>query len=188
MSKAGDFDFKDISRRMEGAVEALKKEFSGLRTGRASPALLDPIKIDAYGSLTPINQVGTVTVPESRMLSVQVWDKNLAPAVDKAIRNSSLGLNPVVEGTLIRIPIPPLNEERRAELAKTAGSYAEQARVAVRNVRRDGMDALKRAEKDSLISEDEHKRLSDQVQKETDSSIESIDQLLKQKQEEITQV
>jgi ribosome recycling factor len=173
---------------MDGAVEALKKEFSGLRTGRASAALLDPIKVDAYGSPTPIPQVGTVTTPEPRMLSVQVWDKNLAPAVDKAIRNSSLGLNPVVEGALIRIPIPPLNEERRAELAKTAGAYAEQARVAVRNVRRDGMDALKRAEKDNHISEDEHKRYSDQVQKATDAEIEHIDQLLKQKQEEITQV
>lgn len=188
MSKAGDFDLKDIQRRMDGAVEALKKEFAGLRTGRASVALLDPIKIDAYGSPTPINQVGTVSVPEPRMLSVQVWDKNLAPAVDKAIRNSSLGLNPVVEGTLIRIPIPPLNEERRAELAKTAGTYAEQGRVAVRNVRRDGMEALKRAEKDNLISEDEHKRYSDQVQKATDASIASIDELLKSKQEEITQV
>ncbi|TRO96104.1 ribosome recycling factor [Glycocaulis profundi] len=188
MSKAGDFDLNDIKRRMDGAVEALKKEFSGLRTGRASAALLDPIKVDAYGSPTPIPQVGTVTTPEPRMLSVQVWDKNLAPAVDKAIRNSSLGLNPVVEGTLIRIPIPPLNEERRAELAKTAGAYAEQARVAVRNVRRDGMDALKRAEKDNHISEDEHKRYSDQVQKATDAEIEHIDQLLKQKQEEITQV
>ncbi|KPP82936.1 MAG: ribosome recycling factor Frr [Oceanicaulis sp. HLUCCA04] len=188
MSKDGGFDLKDIQRRMDGAVEALRKEFSGLRTGRASIGLLDPIKIDAYGSPTPINQVGTVSVPEPRMLSVQVWDKNLAPAVDKAIRNSSLGLNPVVEGTLIRIPIPPLNEERRAELAKTAGTYAEQARVAVRNVRRDGMEALKKAEKDNLISEDEHKRNSDLVQKATDNNIASIDELLKTKQDEITQV
>lgn len=188
MSKDGDFDLKDIQRRMDGAVEALRKEFSGLRTGRASIGLLDPIKIDAYGSPTPINQVGTVSVPEPRMLSVQVWDKNLAPAVDKAIRNSSLGLNPVVEGTLIRIPIPPLNEERRAELAKTAGTYAEQARVAVRNVRRDGMEALKKAEKDNLMSEDEHKRNSDLVQKATDNNIAAIDELLKTKQDEITQV
>ena len=140
-----NFDLKDIKRRMEGAVEALKKEFSGLRTGRAHSSLLDPIKVDAYGSLTPISQVGTVSTPDARMLSVQVWDKSLVGAVDKAIRNSSLGLNPVVEGTLLRIPIPPLNEERRQELAKTAGNYSEQARVAVRNVRRDGMDALKRA-------------------------------------------
>ena len=188
MSKAGDFDLNDIKRRMDGAVDALKKEFSGLRTGRASTALLDPIKIDAYGTPTPINQVGTVSTPEPRMLSIQVWDKTHAPAVDKAIRNSSLGLNPVVEGTLIRIPIPPLNEERRAELAKTAGSYAEQAKVAVRNVRRDGMDQLKRAEKENLISEDELKKFSDQVQKATDAEIGRIDELLKTKQEEITHV
>ncbi len=183
-----EFDINDIKRRMDGAVDALKKEFSGLRTGRASAGLLDPIKVDAYGSPTPINQVGTVTVPEPRMLSVQVWDASLAPAVDKAIRNSALGLNPVVEGPLIRIPIPPLNEERRGELAKTAGSYAEQARVAVRNVRRDGMDTLKRSEKDGDISEDVQKKLSDQVQKATDASIEEIDTLLKTKQDEITQV
>jgi ribosome recycling factor len=183
-----DFDINDIKRRMSGAVDALKKEFSGLRTGRASASLLDPIKVEAYGTPTPINQVGTVTVPEPRMLSVQVWDASLAPAVDKAIRNSSLGLNPVVEGPSIRIPIPPLNEERRADLAKTAGGYAEQARVAVRNVRRDGMDALKKSEKAGDISEDELKKLSDQVQKATDSVIGDIDELLKTKQDEITQV
>ena len=182
------FDIKDIERRMEGAVDALKKEFSGLRTGRASANLLDPIKVDAYGTLTPLNQVGTVSVPEPRMLSVQVWDRNLASAVEKAIRNSSLGLNPVSEGQLIRIPIPPLNEERRAELAKTAGSYAENARVAVRNVRRDGMDTLKKSEKDGDISEDEHKKLADQIQKATDAKIGAIDALLKAKQDEITQV
>ncbi|MGX6648028.1 ribosome recycling factor [Maricaulaceae bacterium MS644] len=183
-----DFDIKDIKRRMDGAVDALKKEFSGLRTGRASASLLDPIKVEAYGTPTPINQVGTVTVPESRMISVQVWDHNLAPAVDKAIRNSSLGLNPVMEGPSIRIPIPPLNEERRAELAKTAGSYAENARVAVRNVRRDGMDSLKKAEKDGDIGEDEQKKLSDQVQKATDAAISEIDEMLRTKQDEITQV
>ncbi|MGJ3233315.1 MAG: ribosome recycling factor [Oceanicaulis sp.] len=182
------FDIKDIKRRMDGAVDSLKKEFAGLRTGRASASLLDPIKVEAYGSPTPINQVGTVTVSDARMISVQVWDHNLAPAVDKAIRNSSLGLNPVVEGPSIRIPIPPLNEERRAELAKTAGSYAEQARVAVRNVRRDGMDSLKKAEKDGDISEDEHKKLADQVQKATDAKISEIDEMLKAKQDEITQV
>lgn len=187
MTTAG-FDLQDIKRRMSGAVDALKKEFAGLRTGRAHSSLLDPIKVEAYGSPTPITQVGTVSTPESRMLSVQVWDKTLVPAVDKAIRNSSLGLNPVVEGTLLRIPIPPLNEERRQELAKTAGAYAEHARVAVRNVRRDGMDALKRAEKNGEIGEDEHKKLADQVQKATDDNIEMIDQLLKQKQEEIMQV
>ena len=183
-----DFDIKDIKRRMDGAVDSLKKEFGGLRTGRASASLLDPIKVEAYGTPTPINQVGTVTVPESRMISVQVWDHNLAQAVHKAIRNSSLGLNPVMEGPSIRIPIPPLNEERRVELAKTAGSYAENARVAVRNVRRDGMDSLKKAEKDGDIGEDEQKKLSDQVQKATDATISEIDEMLRSKQDEITQV
>ena len=182
------FSLKDIEKRMDGAVEALKKEFAGLRAGRASAGLLDPVKVDAYGTLTPINQVGTIGTPEARMLSIQVWDRNLAGAVDKAIRNAGLGLNPVMEGAMIRIPIPPLNEERRAELAKTAGSYAEQARVAVRNVRRDGMDALKKAEKDGDMSEDEQKKLADQVQKATDNRISEIDQLLATKQEEITQV
>ena len=183
-----EFDIKDIKRRMSGAVDSLKTEFSGLRTGRAHSSLLDPIKVEAYGSPTPISQVATVTTPEPRMLSVQVWDKSMVPAIDKAIRNSSLGLNPVVEGALLRIPIPPLNEERRQELSKTAGTYAEQAKVAVRNVRRDGMDSLKRQEKDGQISEDEHKKLADQVQKATDETISSIDQLLKSKQEEIMQV
>ncbi|MCC5996554.1 MAG: ribosome recycling factor [Oceanicaulis sp.] len=182
------FSLKDIEKRMDGAVEALRKEFSGLRTGRASAGLLDPVKVDAYGSPTPLNQVGTISTPEARMLSVQVWDRNLAGAVDKAIRNAGLGLNPVMEGALIRIPIPPLNEERRAELAKTAGGYAEQARIAVRNVRRDGMDSLKKAEKDGEISEDEHKKFADQVQKATDNHIAVIDDLLKTKQDEITQV
>ena len=182
------FDIQAIRRRMDGAVESLKKEFAGLRTGRASAGLLDPIKVEAYGTPTPISQVGTVTVPESRMINVQVWDASLAGAVERAIRNSALGLNPVVEGTLLRIPIPPLNEERRNELAKTAGAYAENARVAVRNVRRDGMDMLKKGEKDGAISEDEHKKLADQVQKATDAKIAEIDEMLKTKQEEITQV
>ncbi|MCH8489581.1 MAG: ribosome recycling factor [Oceanicaulis sp.] len=182
------FSLKDIEKRMDGAVEALKKEFAGLRAGRASAGLLDPVKVDAYGSLTPINQVGTIGTPEARMLSIQVWDRNLAGAVDKAIRNAGLGLNPVMEGAMIRIPIPPLNEERRAELAKTAGAYSEQARVAVRNVRRDGMDALKKAEKDGDMSEDEHKKFADLVQKATDNRIGEIDALLATKQEEITQV
>ena len=188
MTTIGDFDLNDLKRRMDGALDALKKEFSGLRTGRASASLLDPIKVEAYGSPTPINQVGTVSTPEARMLSVQVWDKTMVAVVDKAIRNANLGLNPVVEGQLLRIPIPPLNEERRAELAKTARQYGESARVAVRNVRRDGMDALKRAEKDGEISEDEHKRLSSQVQEATDGRIETIDSLLKAKQDEIMQV
>ncbi|HAQ36648.1 MAG: ribosome recycling factor [Maricaulis sp.] len=186
---SGDvFDKKDLKRRMDGAVDALKKEFGGLRTGRASAALLDPIRVDAYGSPTPISQVGTVSVPEPRMVTIQVWDKSLAPAVEKAIRNSSLGINPVVEGTLMRLPIPPLNEERRAELAKAAGGYAEHARVAVRNVRRDAMEQLKKAEKDGLISEDEHKAESSDVQKMTDDTIAAIDSALKHKQEEIMQV
>jgi ribosome recycling factor len=183
-----EFNLKDIKRRMDGAVEALRTEFSGLRTGRATVGLLDPIRVEAYGTPTPINQVATVSTPEARMLNVQVWDASLAPAVDKAIRNSSLGLNPVTEGSMLRIPIPPLNEERRAELARTASSYAENARVAVRNVRRDGMDGLKRAEKDGDMSEDEHKKQSDLVQKATDAKIAMIDDLLKTKHDEITQV
>lgn len=183
-----DYDLKDLKRRMDGAVDSLKKEFSGLRTGRASAGLLDPIRVDAYGSPTPITQVATVTTPEPRMITVQVWDHSLSGAVEKAIRNSSLGLNPVSEGTTLRIPIPPLNEERRGELAKTASSYAENARIAVRNVRRDGMDALKRAEKEGDISEDEHKKQSDLVQKATDAKIAEIDEMLKTKQDEITQV
>jgi len=188
MSTDTDYDEADLKRRMDGAIEALRKEFGGLRTGRASAGLLDPIKIDAYGSLTPINQVGTVSVPEPRMISVQVWDKGMVGAVDKAIRNSGLGLNPVVEGQLLRIPIPPLNEERRAEIAKMAGSYAEHARVAVRNVRRDGMDALKKMEKEGILSEDEQKSFADDVQKLTDDAIKSIDEALKKKQEEVMQV
>lgn len=183
-----DYDEADLKRRMDGALESLRKEFGGLRTGRASAALLDPIKVEAYGSPTPINQVGTVSVPEPRMISVQVWDKDLVGAVDKAIRNSALGLNPVMEGQLLRIPIPPLNEERRAEIAKLAGTYAENARVAVRNVRRDGMDALKKMEKDGVLSEDEHKAFAEDVQKLTDDAIKRIDESLKAKQEEIMQV
>ena len=188
MSDATDFDEDDIKRRMTGAYESLKKELSGLRSGRASAALLEPIKVDAYGSLTPISQVGTISVPEPRMISVQIWDKAMVAAVDKAIRNSPLGLNPVMEGQLLRIPIPPLNEERRAEIAKLAGTYAESARVAVRNVRRDGMDGLKRLEKEGVISEDEHKSFSGDVQKMTDDAIARVDESLKSKQEEIMQV
>jgi ribosome recycling factor len=183
-----DYDENDLKRRMDGAVESLRKEFGGLRTGRASAGLLDPIKVDAYGALTPINQIGTVSVPEPRMISVQIWDKTMVGAADKAIRNSGLGLNPVVEGQLLRIPIPPLNEERRAEIAKMAGNYAEHARVAVRNVRRDGMDALKKMEKDGDLSEDEHKAFAEDVQKLTDDAIKRIDDSLKAKQEEIMQV
>ena len=188
MSDVTDFDEADLKRRMTGAFDSLKKELSGLRSGRASTALLEPIKVSAYGSLTPISQVGTISVPEPRVISVQVWDKSMVAAVDKAIRNSPLGLNPVMDGQMLRIPIPPLNEERRAEIAKLAGSYSENARVAVRNVRRDGMEGLKRLEKDSVISEDEHKSFSSDVQKLTDNTIKRIDETLKSKQEEIMQV
>tara|TARA_R110002096_G_scaffold72054_11_gene171848 strand:- start:568 stop:1131 length:564 start_codon:yes stop_codon:yes gene_type:complete len=183
-----DFSLSDLKRRMHGAVEALKKEFGGLRTGRASASLVDTIKVDAYGAATPINQVATVSVPEPRMITVQVWDKNLAQAVEKAIRNSPIGVNPVVEGTLMRIPIPALNEERRAELAKAASGYAENARVAIRNVRRDGMESLKKAEKDGKIGEDEHKGSADDVQKLTDEAVAEVDSALKHKQDEIMQV
>src|SRR5580704_11713198 len=168
----------EMNRRMNGAVATLKGEFSGLRTGRASPALLDPVMVEAYGNTVPINQVGTVSAPESRLLTVQVWDRGLAKAVDKAIRDGGLGLNPQLDGQLVRIPIPELNEERRRELAKLAAKYAEHARVAVRNVRRDGMDHLKRLEKDHAISEDQHRRLSDELQKMTDESVHEVDHAL----------
>lgn len=181
-------DLKDIKRRMEGAVSVLKEELSGLRTGRASIALLDPIMVDAYGSQMPINQVATVSVPEARMLSVQVWDRSMVNAVDKAIRESNLGLNPVMDGQTLRLPIPELNAERRQELVKIAHKYAEQARVAVRHVRRDGMETLKKLEKDSSISKDEHHAQSDEVQKLTDDQIAAIDQILATKEQEITQV
>lgn len=183
-----EFDLDDLKRRMDGAIAALKQEFGGLRTGRASAGLLDGVQVDAYGALTPLNQIGTVTVPESRMISVQIWDKSLANAADKAIRNAGLGLNPVMDGQNLRIPIPPLNEERRVELAKLAGRYAEQARIAVRNVRRDGMDVLKRLEKDGEMSEDEQKHSGALVQTATDAAINSIDQALSAKEEEIMQV
>ena len=153
-------DIDDIQRRMDGAIESLKREFGGLRTGRASAGLLDPVRVDAYGSKMPLAQVGTVGVPEPRLLTVQVWDKSMVAAVEKAIRESDLGLNPSSDGMLVRIPIPELSEERRRELTKVAGKYAEQAKVAVRNVRRDGMDMLKRMEKDAEISKDEHKSVS----------------------------
>lgn len=182
------YDQADLKRRMDGAVDNLHKEFGGLRTGRASVSLLDPVMVDAYGSKMPLNQVGTVSVPESRMLSVQVWDAGLAKATEKAIRDAGLGLNPQPEGTLIRIPIPDLNEERRQELSKVASKYAENARISVRNVRRDGMDALKKMEKDGEISEDDHKRMSDEVQKLTDEKIQKIDKMLSDKEQDIMQV
>ena len=181
-------DLDDLQRRMDGAFDVLMREFGGLRTGRASVSLLDPVSVDAYGAATPLNQVATVSVPEPRLIGVQVWDKSLVQAVEKAIRNSGLGLNPAVEGQLIRIPIPELNEERRVELGKVAGKYAEEARIAVRNVRRDGMDTLKKLEKSGDISEDDHKLYSDEVQELTDGTISRIDDALSSKQEEIMQV
>lgn len=179
---------ENIKHRMEGALEALRKEFTGLRTGRASSAMLEPVHVDAYGSLMPINQVANVNVPEPRLLAVQVWDKGLVKSVEKAIRDAGLGLNPQPDGQLIRVPVPDLSGERRAELVKIAGKYAEQARVAVRNVRRDGMDELKKEEKDKKISEDEQKVQTDKVQKLTDEFVKKIDDLLAQKEKEITQV
>ncbi|WGF89469.1 ribosome recycling factor [Marinivivus vitaminiproducens] len=181
-------DIKDIDKRMDGAVEVLRKEFQGLRTGRASASLLEPVTVEAYGSEMPLNQVATVSVPESRMLSVQVWDKSMAKAVEKAIRNAGLGLNPAADGTLIRVPIPELSEERRGELTKVAARYAEAARVSIRNVRRDGMDHFKRQEKEGDVSQDEHKRLQDQVQELTDRHIQSVNELLSQKEKEILTV
>jgi ribosome recycling factor len=178
----------EMDRRMTGAVTALRGEFSGLRTGRASPALLDPVQVEAYGNTVPINQVGTISTPESRMLTVQVWDKGLAKAVDKAIRDAGLGLNPQMDGQLLRIPLPELNEERRKELSKLASKYAEAARIAVRNVRRDGMDVLKRLEKDHKIGEDEHHSKGEELQKLTDQHIKDIDSTLQSKEQEIMQV
>jgi ribosome recycling factor len=174
--------------RMDKAVTALKEEFATLRTGRANASLLDQIHVEAYGSKVPINQVGAISVPEPRSITVAVWDRGLVVSVEKAIRNAGLGLNPVVEGQNLRIPIPPLTEERRKDLAKLAGKYAEQQRVAVRNVRRDAMDDLKKAEKDTVISQDEHKRLEGEVQKATDEAIKRVDEALKTKEQEIMQV
>jgi len=182
------YDKKDLERRMDGAIGSLQTELQGLRTGRASVNLLDSVQVSAYGSMMPLNQVGSVSVMDARMIGVNIWDKGLVGAADKAIRESGLGLNPVVDGQTLRIPIPPLNEERRVELSKVAGKYAESARVAVRNVRRDGMDALKKMEKDGDISEDEHRSLSDEVQKLTDSFVGKVDDALKNKEAEIMQV
>jgi ribosome recycling factor len=181
-------DLGDIERRMEGALTTLKSEFGGLRTGRASMSLLEPVMVDAYGQMMPLSQVGTISVPEPRMITVQVWDKGQVQLVEKAIREAGLGLNPMADGQLVRVPLPELNEERREELVKVAGRYSEQARVAVRNVRRDGMDKLKKAEKDSEISQDESKVLADDIQKLTDKLIKQVDQLLEAKEVEIRQV
>ena len=179
------YDKNDIHRRMAGATESLKHDLGGLRTGRASVALLDPITVEVYGANMPLNQVATVSAPEPRLLSVQVWDKGNVNSVEKAIRNAGLGINPISDGTMIRLPIPDLTEERRKELAKLAGQYAEKARIAVRNVRRDGMDALKVDEKKHEISEDERKRLETEVQKMTDATIADIDATAHGKEQEI---
>jgi ribosome recycling factor len=188
MAALPPFDKEDVKRRMKGAVTTLKSEFAGLRTGRASPAILDPVLVPAYGNPMPVNQVGTVSAPEPRLLTVQVWDRSLVKAVDKAIRDAGLGLNPQADGQLLRIPIPELNEERRRELAKLAAKYAEAARVAVRNVRRDGMEYLKRLEKEHAIGEDQHRKLADELQKLTDENIREIDQALQAKDQEIMHV
>jgi ribosome recycling factor len=180
-------DTGEIKRRMQGAVTALRTELSGLRTGRASSSLLEPIRVDAYGSVMPLNQVASVSVPEARMLSVQVWDRALVSSVDRAIREANLGLNPIMDGTLLRIPIPDLTADRRQELVKIAHKYAEQARVAVRHVRRDGHDLLKKESK-SGMSEDQQRQLTDQIQKFTDDTISEIDSVLATKEAEITQV
>ena len=176
------------AQRMDKAVQALKEEFASLRTGRASANLLDQVTVDAYGSQMPLNQVASISVPEPRSISVNVWDRGLIVSVEKAIRNAGLGLNPVVEGQNLRIPIPPLTEERRRELAKVAGKYAEQQKIAVRNVRRDAMDDLKTAEKDNVITQDEHRRMDVEVQKLTDDAVKRVDEALKTKEQEIMQV
>ena len=181
-------DMDDLQRRMEGALNTLKSDFGGLRTGRASTTLLEPIMVEAYGQKMPMSQVGTISAPEPRLLSVQVWDKGQVSFVEKAIREAGLGLNPMADGQMVRVPLPELNEERREELVKIAGKYAEQCRVAVRNVRRDGMDQLKKGEKDGEISQDEQKSLSDDVQKLTDDYVKKIDEALSQKEAEIRQV
>lgn len=182
------YDEKDLERRMEGAISALNTELQGLRTGRASINLLDNVQVIAYGAKVPMSQVGSVSVMDSRMLAVNIWDKTIVGTADKAIREAGLGLNPVVDGQTLRIPIPPLNEERRVELTKVAGKYAEAARVAVRNIRRDGMDALKKLEKDGDINEDDLRSMSDDVQKLTDRFVKTVDETLKAKEAEIMQV
>lgn len=184
----GSIDFDDINRRMQGTISSLRSELASLRTGRASASLLDSIMVSAYGTSMPLNQVASVSVPEPRTVSVQVWDKTMVGATDKAIRESNLGLNPIMDGQLLRIPMPELNEERRKELVKVAGQYAEQARVAARHVRRDGMDASKKAEKDGDMGKDEAHKASDQIQKITDDTIVQIDSMIAEKEKEIMQV
>ena len=184
----GSFDLNELKRRMQGAVQSLKHELGGLRTGRASASMLDPVQVDAYGSHMPLNQLATVSIPQPRMISVQVWDRSMLNAVEKAIMAANLGLTPSSEGQVIHLRIPELNEERRKELVKVAHKYAETAKVAVRHVRRDGMDALKKMEKDHQISQDDHKRMDTEVQKTTDQAIHDIDALLSSKEKEIMTV
>lgn len=178
----------DTASRMEKTLDTLKNDFGGLRAGRAHASLLDNIMVEAYGSLSPISQVGTISVPDARTLSISIWDKGLAKSVEKALRESDLGLNPVSDGQLIRIPIPPLSEERRKELVKIAGKYAEQNKVAIRNIRRDALDEVKKLKKDNMISEDDEKRYSNEIQKLTDDATKKIDELLDQKEKDILQV
>ena len=184
---ATEIDLDALQRRMDGAMTALRAEFASLRTGRASASILEPIQVDAYGQMTPINQLGTINVPEPRMVVINVWDKGMISKVERAIRDSGIGINPVVDGPLIRLPIPELNEERRRELTKVAAQYAEQAKVAIRNVRRDGMDQIKKA-KAAGLSEDDQKMYADEVQELTDKAIAVVDRALESKQAEIMQV
>ena len=181
-------ELKTYRDRMERSVTALKEEFSGLRTGRANAGLLEPVRVEAYGSASPLSAVAAISVPEPRMISVNVWDKGMVVAVEKAIRNANLGLNPIVDGQTLRIPVPPLTEERRKDLVKLAGKYAEQQKISVRNVRRDANDDLKKAEKAGEISQDEQKKMETEVQKDTDAAIKRIDETLKTKEQEIMQV
>ena len=187
MSEEFELDVDDLTRRMDGAMSALKSEFASLRTGRASSSMVDPVMVEAYGNKTPINQVGTVNVPEPRMVTINVWDKSLVELVDKAIRESGLGINPQMNGTLIMLPIPELNEERRRELSKVAAQYAEQARISIRNIRKDGMEQVKKYNSDGM-SEDDQKFWEGEVQEMTDDYVKRIDRLLNTKQEEIMQV
>ncbi len=178
-------DIPELRRRMEGSIKSLQHEFSGLRTGRASANLLDTITVEAYGSQMPLNQVGTVSVPEPRLLTVSVWDKGMVKAVEKAIQNANLGLNPMADGQLVRVPLPEMSEERRKEMVKIAGKYAEETRIAIRNIRRDGMDYYKKQEKDKIISEDELHKRSDEIQKLTDEFIKKVDESLAAKEKDI---
>lgn len=182
------FDLEDSKRRMDGALKALHTEFAGLRTGRASAGLLDPVQVEAYGNLVPLSQVATVNVPDARLISVQVWDRSMIGAVEKAILNAGLGLNPASDGQNVRVPIPPLSEERRKELVKVASKYAETAKVAIRNVRRDGMDTLKKQEKDGEISQDEQKRFSEKLQAATDDFVAKVDEAVASKEKDILKV